>query len=353
MGNPHCVLYVDDLDRIELQKIGPRFEHHPFFPNRVNTEFVKVLGQREVRMRVWERGAGETWACGTGACAVAVAGSAGDGCIMALNPSAGDTILINGGVTVTAAGCSVYSNSTSNRSMTMNGPSTVVAKSVELVGQLLRNGPSTITGPVNTGVPTVTDPYGDIGLPAYAHLPCETPSVISSGQTLNPQRKSIVVYCTGLTVQTLQTVTFNPGIYVVEGPLIFNGNVVVRGDGVTFVLTTRGAGPVPSVTINGASADIELSAPTSGPMAGILFYQDRRAGSGSNTFNGGSRARFRGALYFPKQTVVFNGGTDVTSGGCTQLIANRITFNGAARLAMDCAGMPLRGPGGSRTHLVE
>lgn len=75
MGNPHCVLYVDDLDRIELQKIGPPFEHHPFFPKRVNTEFVKVLGPREVRMRVWERGAGETWACGTGACAVAVAGS--------------------------------------------------------------------------------------------------------------------------------------------------------------------------------------------------------------------------------------------------------------------------------------
>ncbi|WP_334163030.1 pilus assembly protein TadG-related protein [Phenylobacterium sp.] len=285
--------------------------------------------------------------------AVAVAGSAGDGCIIALNPSVGDAILINGGVTVTAAGCSVYSNSASNRSMTANGPSTVDAKSVELVGQLLRNGPGVITGPVNTGVPTVADPYRDVGVPAYAHLPCETPHIITSGQTLNPQRKPIVVYCTGLTVQTLQTVTFNPGIYVVEGPLIFNGNVVVRGDGVTFVMTNRGTGPIPSVTVNGASADIELSAPSSGPMGGILFYQDGRAGSGSNIFNGGSRARFRGALYFPSQAVIFNGGTDVTSGGCTQLIANRITFNGAARLAMDCAGMPLRGPGGSRTELVE
>jgi diaminopimelate epimerase len=74
MGNPHCVLYPDDLDRLDIERIGPRFEHHPFFPKRVNTEFVKVLGPREVRMRVWERGAGETWACGTGACAVTVAG---------------------------------------------------------------------------------------------------------------------------------------------------------------------------------------------------------------------------------------------------------------------------------------
>ena len=75
MGNPHCVLYLDDLDYLDLERIGPRFEHHPFFPKRVNTEFVQVLGPHEVRMRVWERGAGETWACGTGACAAAVAGA--------------------------------------------------------------------------------------------------------------------------------------------------------------------------------------------------------------------------------------------------------------------------------------
>jgi diaminopimelate epimerase len=74
MGNPHCVLYLDDIDALELARIGPKFEQHPFFPKRVNTEFVKILNPAEVRMRVWERGAGETWACGTGACAVGVAG---------------------------------------------------------------------------------------------------------------------------------------------------------------------------------------------------------------------------------------------------------------------------------------
>jgi diaminopimelate epimerase len=74
MGNPHCVVYPDNPEKLDLEKLGPRFEHHPFFPNRVNTEFVKVLGPEEIRMRVWERGAGETWACGTGASAVCVAG---------------------------------------------------------------------------------------------------------------------------------------------------------------------------------------------------------------------------------------------------------------------------------------
>ena len=73
MGNPHCVTCVDDVDGLVIEAVGPDFEHHPAFPDRVNTEFIKVLDRNTVQMRVWERGAGETWACGTGACAVAVA----------------------------------------------------------------------------------------------------------------------------------------------------------------------------------------------------------------------------------------------------------------------------------------
>lgn len=74
MGNPHCVLFQEeDVDGLDLEKIGPDFEHHPAFPERVNTEFINVLGDHELKMRVWERGSGETWACGTGTCAAAVA----------------------------------------------------------------------------------------------------------------------------------------------------------------------------------------------------------------------------------------------------------------------------------------
>lgn len=73
MGNPHAIVYVDDLDSLEIEKIGPCFENHLAFPDRVNTEFVKPIDRSTVAMRVWERGSGETLACGTGACAVAVA----------------------------------------------------------------------------------------------------------------------------------------------------------------------------------------------------------------------------------------------------------------------------------------
>ncbi len=65
--------FVENVEPLELEKIGPKFEHHSFFPDRVNTEFIHVVSPTELHMRVWERGSGETWACGTGACAAAVA----------------------------------------------------------------------------------------------------------------------------------------------------------------------------------------------------------------------------------------------------------------------------------------
>lgn len=74
MGNPHAVVYVDDIAKLPLEQIGPEFEKHPCFPNRTNTEFVRVIDRNTVEMRVWERGSGETLACGTGCCAIAVAG---------------------------------------------------------------------------------------------------------------------------------------------------------------------------------------------------------------------------------------------------------------------------------------
>lgn len=73
MGNPHCVIFVPDADRVPLWDIGPRIEKHDVFPRKTNVEFVQVLNRDEVIMRVWERGAGETMACGTGACATVVA----------------------------------------------------------------------------------------------------------------------------------------------------------------------------------------------------------------------------------------------------------------------------------------
>jgi diaminopimelate epimerase len=74
MGNPHCVIFMDeDVRQLDLEELGPKFENHVIFPKRTNTEFCNLLDKQHIRMRVWERGSGETLACGTGACATAVA----------------------------------------------------------------------------------------------------------------------------------------------------------------------------------------------------------------------------------------------------------------------------------------
>lgn len=73
MGNPHTVTFINDTDNLEIEKIGPKFENNEIFPDKVNTEFIQIIDKKTVKMRVWERGSGETFACGTGACASVVA----------------------------------------------------------------------------------------------------------------------------------------------------------------------------------------------------------------------------------------------------------------------------------------
>lgn len=95
MGNPHCVVEVEDPGALELPKLGPEFERWPYFPNRTNTEFVRVLSRDEIQMRVWERGSGETMACGTGACAslVAMAGAGRCGREATIHLLGGDLVI--------------------------------------------------------------------------------------------------------------------------------------------------------------------------------------------------------------------------------------------------------------------
>lgn len=91
MGNPHAVTFIDDTDSLEIEKIGPKFENHTMFPKRINTEFAQIVDRNTIKMRVWERGAGETLACGTGACATLVAAV-----LNGLTDNEADLILLGG-----------------------------------------------------------------------------------------------------------------------------------------------------------------------------------------------------------------------------------------------------------------
>lgn len=113
MGNPHAVVFLDEVSKLEIEEVGPYFENHPAFPNRINTEFVKVLDEENVEMRVWERGTGETLACGTGCCATVVA------CI--LNGLTKDCVTVH----VLGGKIKIYWDRKNNL-VTMTGPATTV-----------------------------------------------------------------------------------------------------------------------------------------------------------------------------------------------------------------------------------
>ncbi|WP_299967560.1 carbamoyl-phosphate synthase large subunit [uncultured Oscillibacter sp.] len=114
MGNPHCVVFCDRVDDVDIDFIGPRFEHAPYFPERVNTEFIRVVNPSTIKMRVWERGSGETMACGTGACAAVVAavvnGLCEKGRDITVRVKGGELIVhyTDGGVTLTGDAKLVY-----------------------------------------------------------------------------------------------------------------------------------------------------------------------------------------------------------------------------------------------------
>ncbi|NLC78822.1 MAG: diaminopimelate epimerase, partial [Ruminococcaceae bacterium] len=121
MGNPHAVIFVENPDDIPLEEVGPLFENSVLFPDKVNTEFASVISRNHLNMRVWERGSGETLACGTGACAVAVAAVLTGLCDM-------DT-----DITVTLRGGDLVINYKSDGTVTMTGgAATVFCGSIEL-----------------------------------------------------------------------------------------------------------------------------------------------------------------------------------------------------------------------------
>ena len=114
VGNPHCVVFVDNVDKVNIRKVGPQFENADIFPERVNTEFVRVVNPSTIKMRVWERGNGETMACGTGACAAVVAavenGYCNKGDDITVKVRGGDLVVnyTDDGITLTGDASLVY-----------------------------------------------------------------------------------------------------------------------------------------------------------------------------------------------------------------------------------------------------
>lgn len=259
-------------------------------------------------------------------------------CVIAFNPTASKSLWVSGSFSVTLEDCSAQANSVSSTAFEMGGSSYLKATSVDVVGGAAPPG-GRLEARLNTGARPAPDPFAHVARPASGG--CDYNALGVNKSERFDARSDPVVFCGGLQING-GAVTFGSGVYVVRGgPLTINGNTITRGQGVTFVLE-GGA----TVQINGG-ADVKLSAPRSGPTAGILFFQERTASGAQNVFNGGATQDLEGALYFPKQAVRFNGNTQL-SGGCTTLYADTIEWIGNANLQLaDCVR------GGGRVRLLE
>lgn len=269
--------------------------------------------------------------------AVAEVRGGGDACVLALHPTSSAAISVSGSSSVGFDGCAVASNSNADDGVSLNGGGALQADCVQSVGGV--SGEANLTlgecaGP-RIEAPVVVDPYADLAIPPPSG-PCESGDIGKNNQdtTVTPTQTSALGlptmrFCGGL--RPRGDVTFSSGVYFVDGgDFRVNANVGVFGAGVAFVLS-NGA----EIRFNGG-ADLNLTAPSLGPLAGMLIVGERAATGASHTINGDATSALNGVIYTPSSDLNYNGSFS-GSDGCLQIVANRVAFGGGAAVSADCA----------------
>ena len=276
--------------------------------------------------------------------AVALAVNGGKGCVLALDPTASKSITITGSAKVTLNGCSMLDNSNAITAMDVSGSSSLTALSVDSVGGISGANNITTTNGIVTGVAPTPDPYADVTMPSPSSSQC-----VNQPKNATPLPNTF--YC-GLDFNAKSNTTLSPGTYFIGAQgLTVNAQATLTGTGVTLVFT-QSNGSYGQATINGG-ATVSLSAPTSGPTAGIVMFGDRNMPSGTDyKINGGSTQVFGGAIYLSKAHVSYDGGASA-SNACLQLIGRTLTFNGNSNLAIDCQNKGTKPIGSATAKLVE
>jgi putative Flp pilus-assembly TadE/G-like protein len=251
-----------------------------------------------------------------------------DGCVYALDPTARGSLTVQGTSTLSAA-CGIVVDSNDSQALRANGGGCIYGGDIGVTGGWWDNGTQcTYPTPV-TGIPRAIDPLAYLTQPTVPLLPVGLNTKITDTIVLLPGR-----YLGGIKI-TGGTVTFLPGLYILDSGFDVSGNAVLNGDGVTFFNTnTGGPGNWRDITITG-TVRLNLSAPTTGPYAGVLFWNDRNApdrNPGSN-IAGTSDSVLTGALYFPSTHLEYAGTSAVSS--WTQIVANTLTVTGNAVVQSD------------------
>lgn len=268
--------------------------------------------------------------------AVALRGLGPD-CVLALNGQASADAFANGTTDVNLIKCGLAVNSNSPSALDIVGSAQITADSASIVGGVAGNGTLNTVNGTFTGASAVPDPYQNVAIPDYLPLPC-TP-LPNNGQTIDAStiNGGIVRFCGSLSLSGHETVTLENGIFILDGGSLSVNNSTLNLINATIVLTSSNGSNYGTVSVHGG-ATVNATAPTTGPMAGIAFYQDRNAPAGAgNDFSGGTTQNIQGAIYFPNQIVNFAGGTQ-TGSGCTQIVAGEVDFKGNANLESNCTG---------------
>ena len=277
--------------------------------------------------------------------AVAYEGN-GPNCIYVLNPTASGAFSANGNVTV-ASGCGLLVNSNSSSGLTAVGNVTITAPTIGVVGNYTATGGASLTPTPKIGVIAASDPLAYLQAPTVGSCAHNNFKLTgTSGSVSSPYQLYAGTYCGGISVNGNAWLHFNAGTYVLAGGgMSISANTTMTGAGVTFYNTT-GSGGYGAITLAG-SATVNLSAPTSGALAGILFFQDRSipsTGAGS-TITGNSSSTFDGAIYFATTALSF-GGNSSTS-GYSIVVANQLTVSGNASIGSNYSsltgGSPIKG----------
>ncbi|MBV8812625.1 MAG: hypothetical protein JO033_28470 [Acidobacteriaceae bacterium] len=249
-------------------------------------------------------------------------------CVAALDPSASGAITAGGNArNITLTNCSMGVDSSSTTAFSTNGNGCVTAVSVQVHGGASSVGGS-CTQPT-TGVPSFADPLYGLGTPTQPSGGCQSPTSVNGVPTYSPGN-----ICGGIS----GTASFLPGVYyVLGGGMTCHGNCTLSGTGVTFYMTCSSSpcngSSAATIDFNANSTE-NLSAPTTGPLAGILFFEDRTSSAGSDKINGGANTTLNGTVYLSKDAVSFIGNAATTN---TILIADTVSFSGNSSASFQVA----------------
>ena len=270
----------------------------------------------------------------------------GGACLLALNGTASGAISLQGVSTVTLTGCDAFSNSSSTSAISAGGSSKLSVNKALAVGSIPVDANITTTaGPPKGGQNLAPDPYASKSFESFNG--CKQ-SYTGGNVTLQPG-----VYCNGISLTAGAKVSMAPGVYYLDSSdLKVAGNATLTGAGVTIVFTSSKGKNYGSASI-ASNAIINLSAPTSGPTAGIVLFGDRAMPAGTSfKLTGGGTQQWTGAIYLPQGDLTYAGGAS-GGAGCTQIIANTVTFTGTSNLSMSCAGSNIQPAGNQIAVLVE